>query len=232
MSTLLLRLQGAMQSWGVQSRFSVRDTGREPSKSGVVGLLCAALGAPRQDDAVTQRLAVLRMGVRVDREGRVEMDFHTAKDVYKASGGPPKVTEVSRRYYLADAAFLVGLESDDLALLTQLHAALRDPVWPLFLGRKAFVPSPPIYLPDGLRKREDLLTSLKWYPFLGRGEAPRQLRLVLDDPENGEQVRPDQPISFAARRFAPRRVTTTFIECPPFNAETSDVFGTPEVRKE
>ena len=40
MSTLLLRLAGPMQSWGVQSRFSVRDTGLEPSKSGVIGLLC------------------------------------------------------------------------------------------------------------------------------------------------------------------------------------------------
>ena len=34
MSTLLMRLAGPMQSWGTQSRFTVRDTGREPSKSG------------------------------------------------------------------------------------------------------------------------------------------------------------------------------------------------------
>jgi len=230
-----------MQSWGVQSRFTERDTGLDPSKSGVYGLLCAAQGLGREAaDAWLRSLSYdLRMGVRVDQQGSLRYDFHTAQNVRIANAsrvnlykGTGLKDSVSRRYYLADAAFLVGLESDDLALLTQLHAALRDPVWPLFLGRKAFVPSPPIYLPDGLRKREDLLTSLKWYPFLGRGEAPRQLRLVLDDPENGEQVRPDQPISFAARRFAPRRVTTTFIECPPFNAETSDVFGTPEVRKE
>ncbi len=44
MSTLLLRLAGPMQSWGTQSRFTERDTGREPSKSGVVGLLAAAVG--------------------------------------------------------------------------------------------------------------------------------------------------------------------------------------------
>ena len=41
MSVLLLRLSGPMQSWGVQSRFTVRDTGLEPSKSGVVGLIAA-----------------------------------------------------------------------------------------------------------------------------------------------------------------------------------------------
>ena len=44
MMTLLLRLAGPMQSWGTASKFRERDTGREPSKSGVVGLLAAALG--------------------------------------------------------------------------------------------------------------------------------------------------------------------------------------------
>ena len=46
-ATLLLRLAGPMQSWGLESRFDQRDTGREPSKSGVLGLICAALGKPR-----------------------------------------------------------------------------------------------------------------------------------------------------------------------------------------
>ena len=51
MSTLLLRLAGPMQSWGTQSRFTIRDSGLEPSKSGVIGLLCAALGKPRTEEA-------------------------------------------------------------------------------------------------------------------------------------------------------------------------------------
>ena len=49
MSTLLLRLAGPMQSWGTDSKFDVRRTQREPSKSGVIGLVAAALGIPRQD---------------------------------------------------------------------------------------------------------------------------------------------------------------------------------------
>ena len=44
MSILLLRLAGPMQSWGTQSRFLVRDTGMEPSKSGVIGLLSPLWG--------------------------------------------------------------------------------------------------------------------------------------------------------------------------------------------
>jgi CRISPR system Cascade subunit CasD len=211
MPTLLLRLAGPMQSWGVQSRFGIRDTGLEPSKSGVIGLLCAALGRPRT--APLDDLTQLRMGVRVDREGRLSMDYHTAQNVYKASGGI-KDTEVSRRYYLADAIFLVGLEGNDLSLLTHLHAALRDPVWPLYLGRKAFVPSPPVWLPDGLRADEDLLTALKTYPYLGADVPPAQSRLVLDDPQ-GTHVRPDVPLSFTERAFASRRVTITFISAPP-----------------
>nr|WP_290665155.1 type I-E CRISPR-associated protein Cas5/CasD [Ardenticatena sp.] len=206
--TLLLRLMGPMQSWGVSSRFTVRDTGREPSKSGVVGLLAAALGRPRH--APITDLAALRMGVRVDREGRVEVDYHTAQDVYKASGGI-KATEVSRRYYLADAAFLVGLEGNDLEQLRHLHAALRNPAWPLFLGRKAFVPGAPIWLADGLRAGEPLEDALCTYPLLTTRHSGPTLRLVIEDP-NGPVVRPDQPISFAERRFAPRYVR--FTSCP------------------
>src|SRR5262245_60630235 len=107
MSTLLLRLSGPMQSWGVQSRFSHRDTGLEPSKSGVLGLACAALGRSR--DASLDDLRALRLGVRVDREGRIARDFHTALEVIKADGSRP-ATVVSHRFYLADAVFLAGLE--------------------------------------------------------------------------------------------------------------------------
>ena len=217
MHVLLLRLSGPMQSWGVQSRFAVRDAGREPSKSGVVGLLCAALGRKRHEPV--DDLADLQMGVRVDREGAVGRDYHTAMDVLKASGGI-KDTEPSNRYYLADARFLVGLEGDDLDLLTELHAALCDPHWPLYLGRKAFVPGEPVWLENGLQRDTELLEALKDYHWLGYDrqawEEIEQVRVVLEDSEHGTEVRPDQPISFAERRFAPRRVTTTFIDKPPF----------------
>ena len=199
MSVLLLRLCGPMQSWGVQSRFTVRDTGLEPSKSGVVGLLCAALGRRRHEPVAD--LAALRMGVRVDQEGTLAYDYHTAGKggILKASGKVErKNLVVSTRYYLSDARFLVGLQGDDLALLTQLHAALRDPHWPLYLGRKAFVPGEPVWLRDGLRPDEDLM-DLHTYHWLGCDpkKRPEQVRLVLDDPKNGPETRPDLPLSFA-----------------------------------
>lgn len=205
MNVLLLRLIAPMQAWGVQSRFSIRDTGLEPSKSGVIGLLCAALGRPRH--APIADLAALRMGVRVDREGKMAYDFHTAQNVLKASGGN-KDTEPSRRYYLADAAFTVGLEHPDLTFLQTINQALQNPVWPLYLGRKAFVPSAPIGQADGLKAESVLEVALQPEPL-----PARPLRLVIENPA-GSEVRPDQPVCFISdqRQFAPRRVATTFTQ--------------------
>jgi CRISPR system Cascade subunit CasD len=156
----------------------------------------------------------------VDREGLVRYDYHTAKDVRIAEAEKVDIQKktgvrdsVSRRYYLADACFLVGLEGEDLALLQRLHEALENPVWPLFLGRKAFVPAEPPYLPDGLRLNTDLETALKTYPPLTARLSSKQARLVVED-VNGYLVRPDQPLSFAQRRFAPRRLTVRFMTWP------------------
>jgi CRISPR system Cascade subunit CasD len=210
-----------MQSWGVQSRFRVRDSGREPSKSGVVGLLCAALGRPRQ--APLDDLAKLGFGVRVDQEGRLMRDYHTAgKGGFLRANGKIERTKliISSRYYLADATFLAGLEGDR-PLLTRLHEALRRPHWPLYLGRKAFVPGQPVWLADGLQEG-DVEEALIKYPWLGADHKQddlhlrhARLRLVLEDPSGGE-FRADQPISFAERQFASRRVSTTYITLPAF----------------
>jgi len=224
MPTLLLRLVAPMQSWGVSGRFTVRDTAREPSKSGVVGILAAALGRSRT--APLDDLAALRMGVRIDKPGRVEVDYHTAQQVYRANPkARPQETAVSRRYYLADAAFLAGLESDDTAFLTHLHQALRNPRWTLYLGRKAFVPAEPIWLQDGLRDTP-LLQALANYPWLGRDlkawEALTALRVMLEDPQ-GPIIRYDHPISFRSdrRRYAPRRLSLHFTSRPPFQTSST-----------
>lgn len=232
MGTLLLQLIGPMQAWGVQSNFIYRDTALEPSKSGVIGLLCAALGKPRDEQPDDNRypkladLAALKMGVRVDREGLVKCDYHTAgKGGYLKAKGEVERKDLiqSWRYYLADAAFLVGLEADDLKLLQELHDALRDPHWPLCLGRKAFVPGEPVWLKDSLRPDEDLITALKSYPRL-RPKRNRfdddRMRVMLEDPK-GEIVRPDQPISFAkgARQFTLRCLCVEYFDDRPLRED-------------
>lgn len=215
MPTLLLRLAGPMQSWGTTSRFDERDSQLEPSKSGVLGLVCAALGRDRRD--AVNDLARLRMGVRVDREGLLMRDYQTATGVITAAG---KVelgrTVISPRYYLADAAFLIGLEGDDRALLEQVHAALRAPVWPLALGRKSFPPGEPVWLDKAICE-EGLRAALLAWPRIGRpGRAQRDdvLRLILEH-ESAGFVRLDQPVApFSERRFGPRYTASEAIHVP------------------
>lgn len=206
MSVLLLRLAGPMQSWGTRSRFSNRDTGLEPSRSGVVGLLCAALGRPR--DASLDDFLPLKMAVRVDREGRLVRDYHTAQEVLRAdTTKKPQETVLSERFYLSDADFLVGLQGDE-TFLKQLRAALQRPTWPLFLGRKSFVPSLPVC--EGLVNRE-LRAALEAHPWRKRWvrDAPEQsLRCVIEVQYGAGEPRQDVPVSFVSRdrRFAVRHV--------------------------
>src|SRR5690606_34005802 len=117
---------------GTTSRFDERDTQLEPSKSGVIGLICAALGRDRNEPV--NDLAALRMGVRVDQEGVLVRDYQTATGVVIAANGKPDLgrTVVSPRFYLSDAVFLIGLEGDR-SVLENIHSALRRPVWPLSL---------------------------------------------------------------------------------------------------
>lgn len=217
MGVLLLRLMGPMQSWGTQSRFSHRDSDLEPSKSGIMGLLCAAMGIPREDTTGLARLAELKMGIRVDRQGTLKSDYHTAMDVIKANGSRLKKGEavISHRFYLADACFLAALQGEK-ALLQEVHHALAEPVWQLFLGRKAFPPGLPVYLPDGwLPDCYSLERGLKEYPLLVRDDEPqREVRTVIEaEYGTGDSVRQDQPLSFLTshRRFTVRHVINGII---------------------
>lgn len=219
MPTLLLLLAGPLQSWGTTSRFDRRETDQEPSKSGVLGLVCAALGRDRA--APLDDLAALRLGVRVDRPGILRYDYQTAGDVIAADQSKRHPTTVSRRFYLADAAFLVGLEGDDGALLGAIHGALLRPHWPLALGRKSYLPSPGPYLADG-RSELGLRAALRQYrprwPIARRGDAEttRRRRLLLENREDSEgALRMDQPLApFAERRFGARIVRTEFCDVP------------------
>ena len=220
MPVLLLRLAGPLQSWGLQSRFSHRDTAREPTKSGVVGLLGAALGMARENEELVARLAAWPLGVRVDREGQPLRDFHTVGGG-RVAGRPYGVatargtragTVLSERDYLADADFLVGLQAPADGLLARVVAALEDPVWPLYLGRRSCPPAVPPLVGVQPGELREVLTAWPWRPRR-RSEDEAGLRLVLEcDPWQGE-LRHDCPVSFRpeARQYRPRWVETSFV---------------------
>ncbi len=207
--TLALCFDAPMQSWGIRSRGIVRDTMAEPTKSGVVGLLAAALGVERDDELAIAELAGLRLAVRVDREGVLERDFQTTQNV-PTTQGTGRRTVVSERYYLADALFLVVLAGDG-RLLGRVASAVRQPHWPLSLGRKAYVPARPLLGPDARptgRSTDEVLRKHPWLETNARTAVP--LRTVVECAPDYPlaQVRHDQPISFARgnRRFGSRSV--------------------------
>jgi CRISPR system Cascade subunit CasD len=215
-SVLLMRLAGPMQSWGTRSRFTNRDTGLEPSRSGVIGLLCAALGRPREEPLGD--FLPLEMAVRVDREGRLMRDYHTAQNVRRAD--PTKGTQdtvLSERFYLADADFLVGLQGNH-TFLKRLDDALRRPVWQLFLGRKAFVPSLPVS--EGVSDGDlvPVMSNLGWRKRHRGDKTPdKPLRGVVEVAYGAGEPRPDVPLSFVSRdrRFGVRHVKDCPFPIPP-----------------
>lgn len=209
MATLLLRLAAPLQSWGSDSKFETRKTDRMPTKSGVIGLLAAALGLRRDDTAGLTRLNQLRFAVRTDREGSLLVDFHTAT---REEGKPPYVTY---RHYLQDAVFLAGLESEEDALLRELEAALRHPVYPLYLGRRSCPPTLPLCL--GIRQG-NVLDVLRAEPSQTQWNRPERMEIVADaDPAEPAAVpRRDRPVSFSPmhREYGFRPVCVQWADWP------------------
>lgn len=168
------------------SKFIVHSTEREPTKSGVIGMIAAALGIQRNDDPQKLvPLTTLRFGVRADKEGVLLKDFHMVHGY--------KIADVTERYYLSDAVFLVALESDDKSLLESIASALQNPVYPLYLGRKSCPPTLPIVL--GV-KGEDILTALKTEPYLYKNAHRKSVRISYEVTSGGAMVQ-DIPLSFS-----------------------------------
>ncbi|MGI6009629.1 MAG: type I-E CRISPR-associated protein Cas5/CasD [Methanomethylophilus sp.] len=206
MPTLLIRLAGPLQSWGTSSHFNNRGTAREPSKSGVIGMLAAAMGRSR-DDSV-EDLAALRFGVRIDQTGPITKDFHTARHPTNA-----KLAFVTNRYYLSDSVFVAGLEGD-AGLLEEADRALRSPQYPLFLGRRSCPPAGRVSL--GIRDMtlEDALRNEPWCAsewYRRRMGKEVDLEIVTDSSGNGSssETAQDVPESFSQERreFSSRGIT-------------------------
>ena len=226
MTVLLLRLAGPLQSWGVKSRFTVRATELAPTKSGIIGMLAAAVGRRRTDPI--EDLLSLRFGVRKDQPGRVIRDFHTARTLDGKESMP-----LSDRYYLADAVFLAGIEGDT-ALLEGLDEALRHPFFPLYLGRRSCPPTHPVSL--GLREA-GLLDALRAEPWLASEWFRRRRRdglnaeILIDQEAVPTEERAgdargsrDVPLSFDSRRrdYSFREVERLMVPVHASGADTAD----------
>src|SRR5437899_3181543 len=114
---LALLLDGPLQSWGFSSRFQRRTTGLHPTKSGVIGIICAAMGLAKgsaEERDTLPGLAKLRMtsialprhlpGANGPLSVRRLEDYHTVLNTRRASGVMNKDAVVTRRQYLLEAA--------------------------------------------------------------------------------------------------------------------------------
>lgn len=200
---------------------------KAPTKSGVIGLICCAMGKTRlQSEAELKNLVELQMGVRIDRAGVRWWDYHTIgarygmltaeREIKETASTHELETLVSRREYLCDASFLVALRSDDTGLIDKIRSTLGNPKWTFYLGRKCCPPSRPL-LEHPAGDFPDLLSALQSVPWRKRmrdDPIPETVECLLDwqpTPEQPEApidalVWHDVPLTFDPPAHAPRFV--------------------------
>lgn len=163
MAFLVFQLQAPLASWGEPAVGEYRGSHGYPGESALLGLLGAALGIRREDEAAH---AALRQGygfaVGVQSIGKLLRDYHTAQVPGRISqkGRPhasrrdelrvPKNelnTILSTRDYRQDAACLVAVQPREAAPypLDVLAEALKKPRFVLYFGRKSCPPAVPLY---------------------------------------------------------------------------------------
>jgi CRISPR system Cascade subunit CasD len=160
---LVFQLYGMMASWGDIAVGEDRPTYDRPSKSGVIGLIAASLGIRRDEEERLRELTEgYKIAVAIESEGVLVQDYHTAQVLPSGSGrkkeqfstrqeelaGPNEElnTILSTRDYWCDARYSVFLWCNDEHPpypLDTLMKKLKEPIFTLYLGRKAC----PLYLP-------------------------------------------------------------------------------------
>ncbi|MGD0816215.1 MAG: type I-E CRISPR-associated protein Cas5/CasD [Verrucomicrobiota bacterium] len=217
---LALLLDGPMQSWGHSSRFDRRTTALHPTRSGIIGILAAALGinkyGPDEGEKLA-RFAPLRITTvslpRRDHRGnerffrRME-DYHTVTGIRRASGTvDADATVQTYRHYLLDARFGVLIEGP-VTLLEEIAAALRNPRWGVWLGRKCCPPASPLLIALVSTREEAWRMMLVRSDHAG-DESLEQFDHVIEvaPSESGADSIEDAPVGFGkpiGERHAPR----------------------------
>lgn len=214
-AVLALRLEGPMQSWGYDSQFNRRSTGLFPTKSALVGLCCAAMGLSRgstEEKNILEEFAITKlMCIAVPRKVRNReisvkriQDYHTVMGTRSAEGRIKNDAVLTYRQYLNDAGFIALFEGDR-QFLEEVGKYLCNPAWGVWLGRKACIPSAPVFAGIYATK-EEAAKELKELD----GKPLHMFTRVqeVDSFDSGIDSYMDQPVSFElyARRFTPRRV--------------------------
>ncbi|TAJ86616.1 type I-E CRISPR-associated protein Cas5/CasD [bacterium] len=156
---LALWLDAPLQSWGFESVFERRHTAMFPTKSGVLGLVLAAMGVPKGSDREHETLEAFTEPGMVcvlipRRHGRHKnqplpvrrlTDYHTVLDFQRADTSKARKDDTvqSWRDYLMDARFGVLLPGKR-DKVEETARRLIDPIWGIWLGRKSCPPATPL----------------------------------------------------------------------------------------
>lgn len=211
---LALYLDAPLQSWGYQSRFDRRTSLSFPTRSGVLGMICAARGIDRTDTEGLAEMNELRISVFAFEQHPRLMDFHTVGGGWDRKTDPMNVvpkagdkpgrnsgaTVVSRREYLQSSKFGVVVEGER-SLIEDMAEALRNPTWGIWLGRKSCVPASPV-CHGVFDSAEEALNRLRHLS----GREPQRHVHEVERFEDGTDTIRDVPVDFAERKFAPRRI--------------------------
>ncbi|WPJ95660.1 type I-E CRISPR-associated protein Cas5/CasD [Coraliomargarita algicola] len=128
---------------------------------------------------------------------------------HKASGGIKKTKGtpdgvITRRSYLTDARFAALLEGD-AAILSQVQAALLDPVWGVWFGRKTCLPASPLTPTLGADRQaafDQLLDALPAMTSAPLESFEYQEELDANPDQDGAFYQSDQPIAFGQHHGA------------------------------
>lgn len=230
---LLLWLEAPLQSWGFDSKFGRRDTLDFPTRSGILGLICAALGAGGEQRELLSRFVGLKQTVvsfahekqratsslrlcdyQVVGNGYAPKDPWQALLIPKREYGKKTSSDsgkITYRYYLQGAVFAVALELPH-GMAEEIAFALQNPVWDIYLGRKCCAPTDFVY--RGTFETEDM--ALDHAVQIAQGKSLVEAFRVTEG--NGEE--PDEilhlndvPVQFGTdKRYLDRRVNIVYAD--------------------
>lgn len=226
-----------MQSWGSSSKFQQRETNSYPTKSGIIGLLAAALGIDKhspEEELNIEILSKLKFDVRrlerIDQIRHVQrlQDFHTIGGGWddnwkndkndtrsklhipaKAGDRSPFGTVITHRTYLTDARFVVLLEGD-AGLIERIFQSLLNPTWGVWFGRKCCLPASPLSPALGESHEATLKSLLQRLGQISPGTTLQFTQGEEEISKEGSWLQADQPISYGKREFASRPVARIF----------------------
>ena len=235
MKYLALYLRAPMQSWGASSKFGDRGTLDAPTRSGLIGLLAAACGIDKNNEAYERgwlaRAARLTFVVYAFHRGDRMTDYHTVgarydkedswqkKMIPTTSERKARGTDLTHRDYLTDSVFGAVLSGDD-EMIDEMTTGLMAPVWGIWLGRKSCVPTEPV-LCGIYNSAEDAKSALSHRYIAsqkrhGLSSSEESIVFIVSESQSeyADDTYIDLPVSFARREFQARRIHYMEVDSP------------------